>query len=216
MVRRHYGRILSKKNAAFVLAGASVSSVFIAIAALPVSADSPQVAGRANTDPGDTVTRNSGITSVQSPTKNRGFQHTSTTTTDGTTSVQNALCKRTKVCNITQKVIVVSPEGVHQNMGTTQNTAPTAIERPAPHKSQNTGATQNTAPTTTATPTAVEPPAPHKSQNTGATQNTAPTGIEPPVPQTINPAPPVRAATPLLDVDVLLSMPGATVEPHRK
>ncbi|WP_285707237.1 hypothetical protein [Microtetraspora sp. NBRC 16547] len=64
---------------------------------------------------GDTVhtgngSNNSNISSVKSPTHNRGTQHTSTSAIGGETSVQNAFCRNVKVCNLTQKVTIVVPE----------------------------------------------------------------------------------------------------------
>ncbi|MEV7968727.1 hypothetical protein AB0O34_22490 [Sphaerisporangium sp. NPDC088356] len=55
-------------------------------------------------------TRNRNIFSVKSPSINRGYQHTSASTAGGATTVQNALCRHAKVCNITLQVIVIAPK----------------------------------------------------------------------------------------------------------
>ncbi|ETK32085.1 hypothetical protein [Microbispora sp. ATCC PTA-5024] len=104
------------------LIGASASAVFLAaLDPLPAAAgtDRERAArahGRLRADPpgDDTVTsgngrRNRSVLSVKSPTNNRGYQHTSTEAADGVTSVQNALCRRSRVCNITQNVTVIAP-----------------------------------------------------------------------------------------------------------
>lgn len=48
-------------------------------------------------------THNRNIFSVQSPTHNHGYQHTSTSTAGGRTNVQNGLCHHVVICNITQQ-----------------------------------------------------------------------------------------------------------------
>src|SRR3954447_21678565 len=47
---------------------------------------------------------NRNILAVRSPTYNHGYQHTSTSTAGGKTSIQNALCKNVTICKIIQKV----------------------------------------------------------------------------------------------------------------
>ncbi|WP_211592431.1 MULTISPECIES: hypothetical protein [unclassified Microbispora] len=47
--------------------------------------------------------------SVEGSTRNRGYQHTSANTAGGSSNVQNALCRRSRVCNITQHVTVTGP-----------------------------------------------------------------------------------------------------------
>ncbi|MFC4015283.1 hypothetical protein ACFOY2_49285 [Nonomuraea purpurea] len=61
--------------------------------------------------------------SIESPTNNQGYQHTSTSTPGGATSVQNALCKRAPVCRITQKVIVVAPGKANEGAELATNAA---------------------------------------------------------------------------------------------
>ncbi|MCO6006736.1 hypothetical protein NE236_17260 [Actinoallomurus purpureus] len=48
--------------------------------------------------------------SVRSPVRNRGYQHTTNRNAGGVNDAQNALCRNVRVCNVTQKVTVVSPE----------------------------------------------------------------------------------------------------------
>jgi hypothetical protein len=107
MICQRYGRALGRKTlAAYVVAGVCASAVFIgALAPFPASADAKDPRPvRKTADPGPDVL------SATSSNGLYGRQNTSTTTTAGATSVQNALCRNARVCNITQKVIVVSPE----------------------------------------------------------------------------------------------------------
>jgi hypothetical protein len=48
-------------------------------------------------------TRNHNIFSMKSPTSNRGYQHTSTSTAGGRTNVYNAICRYVRVCTMTWK-----------------------------------------------------------------------------------------------------------------
>ncbi|GII28680.1 hypothetical protein [Planotetraspora mira] len=104
MICQRYGRAPGRKTlAAYVVAGVSASAVFIgALAPFPANADGK--------DPRPTKTEGPDVLSAKSETSLYGRQNTSTTTTAGATSVQNALCRNSRVCNITQKVVVVSPE----------------------------------------------------------------------------------------------------------
>lgn len=80
-------------------------------------------------------------------TDNHGYQHTSTTSEDGATSVQNALCRRTRVCNITQKVTVVMADKPAQQTAST----PQKADAPAPVASATPAASPT--PTACAVPT---------------------------------------------------------------
>jgi hypothetical protein len=53
---------------------------------------------------------NRNILTVRSPTHNRGYQHTSNSNAGGLNNVQNALCRHSTVCTVTQKIIIVTPE----------------------------------------------------------------------------------------------------------
>jgi hypothetical protein len=130
-----------KSVATRFLVGASALAAFVAsIAPIPASAGTAEprptrATGRTATDPGsgsasseDALT--SGVDPTSTSTKNHGYQHTSSTSTEGTTNVQNALCRRTRVCNITQKVIVMTPEKAIQTSPSptpTPSAAPTVI-----------------------------------------------------------------------------------------
>lgn len=121
MICQQAGRTLSGKKslAVLFLVGASVSTAFIAgIAPLPAYAkaerspadrSSGRDGGGGDENNTGNGSRNKNISAVRSPTKNRGFQHTSTSDIGGATSVQNALCRDAKVCTITQNVTVVLP-----------------------------------------------------------------------------------------------------------
>jgi hypothetical protein len=113
MICQHVGRALRTRTLYFLV---GISAAFIGgIAPLPASADTdpPQTEHA----PGDGIrthdgngTHNRNIFSVKSPTNNHGYQHTSTSTAGGMTSIQNALCRHAKVCNITLQVILVTPK----------------------------------------------------------------------------------------------------------
>jgi hypothetical protein len=107
MIYQHDGRALRRRNLAVrFLVGASASTAFIwGSVPLPASAD-PEPAQTDATDHGHygNGTHNGNIFSTRSPTHNQGYQHTSTSTAGGATSIQNAMCRNVKVCNIIQKV----------------------------------------------------------------------------------------------------------------
>ncbi|GAA4569432.1 hypothetical protein [Planotetraspora kaengkrachanensis] len=106
MICQRYGRAFGRKTAAaYVVAGVSASAVFIgATAPFPAiaAAKDPRPAQKTQ-DPGPEVM------SAKSANELNGRQNTSTTTTSGATSVQNALCRNARICNITQKVVVIAP-----------------------------------------------------------------------------------------------------------
>ncbi|MET7335159.1 hypothetical protein [Nonomuraea sp. NPDC005650] len=83
-------------------------------------------------DPSENDSVVSKTISVESPTNNQGYQHTSTSTPGGATSVQNALCRRAPVCKITQKVIVVAP-------GKVKEVAETATDAAMPDNEEDPG-----------------------------------------------------------------------------
>jgi hypothetical protein len=53
---------------------------------------------------------NATATSVRSPIRNRGYQHTTNRNAGGVTDAQNALCHNVRVCNVRQQVTMVGPE----------------------------------------------------------------------------------------------------------
>jgi hypothetical protein len=78
----------------------------IRFASYPVHADDDRTQADTGGDHGNghgNGTRNRNIFSVRSPTNNHGYQHTSTSTAGGRTSVQNGLCTHVVICNITQQ-----------------------------------------------------------------------------------------------------------------
>ncbi|MBP2706670.1 hypothetical protein JOL79_22940 [Microbispora sp. RL4-1S] len=109
--------------AVLCLIGVSASAMLLAGAApAPAGASTERsrperAAARLRTDPPvgeeNSTTgngrRNHNVLSLRSPTRNRGYQHTSTNTAEGATSIQNALCRGSRVCNITQNVVIVAP-----------------------------------------------------------------------------------------------------------
>ena len=101
-----------------LLLGASASTAFIwGSVPLPAGADP----GPTQNDTTDHVhygngTHNNNILSTNSPTHTQGYQNTDTSTAGGATSVQNAMCRNVKVCNIIQKVTLPrKPETATQN-----------------------------------------------------------------------------------------------------
>jgi len=127
MICQRYGRAPGRKTlAAYVVAGVSVSAVFIgALAPFPANADGK--------DPRPTKTEGPDVLSAKSETSLYGRQNTSTTTTAGATSVQNALCRNARICNITQKVVVISPEkAVEVTPTPTPAVTPEVVVEPAP------------------------------------------------------------------------------------
>ncbi|MEU6722043.1 hypothetical protein ABZ897_62325 [Nonomuraea sp. NPDC046802] len=140
-------QLKSKILAACFLTFASGSTVFAGCVA-PLSADAatsdtqPKRKAKSlnfnsDADDGSSNPNNRSVTSktiaVDSPTNNYGFQHTSTSTPGGTTSVQNALCKRTPVCKITQKVVVVAPGTADEAVRSAANTVtPPEADDPEP------------------------------------------------------------------------------------
>ncbi|MBX6385057.1 MAG: hypothetical protein IRZ07_19155 [Microbispora sp.] len=114
--RRGGGTHLTGRIAGLLLAGTSASAAFITgVAPLGAAADNGHGQGdrapRAAATPQgkDPRVRSGNKLSVTEHTNNRGYQHTSTNTAGGSSNVQNALCRRSRVCNITQHVTVVGP-----------------------------------------------------------------------------------------------------------
>jgi hypothetical protein len=125
MICHHNGRVLGSRSlAVYFLACAFTSiAVILGISSSPASADTEHRKAKRTSHGSDTDrdgddyhshdgngSRNRNIISVKSPVKNHGYQHTSSSTAGGATSIQNALCKHAKVCNITLKVIVINPD----------------------------------------------------------------------------------------------------------
>lgn len=100
-----------RRAAAGALVGGVLGLVWLpsVAAAARIPAD-PQ--GRLVTDHnnGGNGHHNTTAMSVRSPIHNRGYQHTTNRNAGGVSDVQNALCHRARVCNLTQKVTIVNPE----------------------------------------------------------------------------------------------------------
>ncbi|MFI7038999.1 hypothetical protein ACIBI0_20100 [Microbispora rosea] len=149
--RRGGGAFLTGRIAGLLLAGTSASTVFVT-GVVPVGAAADNGHGRtdravrnvATTQGKDPQDRPRDKLSVSGDTHNRGYQHTSTNTAGGSSNVQNALCRRARVCNITQHVTVAGP---------TVSPAPSAPARTP-------GARPTPVPTVTVTVTATPKPSP--------------------------------------------------------
>lgn len=115
MTCRRGGGAFTGRLAGFLLVGASAATAFITgVGALGAAADNgrgrddraERSAAPTGKDPRD---RPGTRLRVDEVTHNRGYQHTSTKTAGGSSNVQNALCRRSRVCNITQHVTVTAP-----------------------------------------------------------------------------------------------------------
>ncbi|MEU6429827.1 hypothetical protein ABZ860_28375 [Microbispora sp. NPDC046973] len=85
--------------------------VLVAAAAAHVLLTTPADA-RAGREDGDgpvsagNGTRNRNIVYLDSPTRNRGHQHTAASTAGGATSVADGFCRRARHCDIRQNIVV--------------------------------------------------------------------------------------------------------------
>ncbi|GAB3129636.1 hypothetical protein [Microbispora hainanensis] len=156
--RRGSRAFLTGRIAGLLLAGTSASTAFIA-GVVPLGAAADNGHGR-----GDRAVRN--VTSAQGKdpqdrpgdrlsvsgdTRNRGYQHTSANTAGGSSNVQNALCRRARVCNITQHVTVTGP---------TASPAPSARPTPVPTVTVTVTVTPTPSTAPSAAPRVVAAPAP--------------------------------------------------------
>ncbi|MEZ0075255.1 hypothetical protein [Planotetraspora sp. GP83] len=165
MICQHDGRTVSGKNLAVcLLVGASASAAFFGAVtpSAASAAERPQkhrkessLVHTADRDPapGGKGARDRATYVGGGATDNHGYQHTSTTSEDGATTVQNALCRHTRVCNITQKVTVVTADKPAQQTAST----PQKVDAPAPVASA-TPAVAAPTPTASATPAAAPTP----------------------------------------------------------
>lgn len=89
-----------------ILVGAAALTIFAGeITSNPASADtSPSPASHTDRADNGNGHHNHNILSLRSPTYNRGYQHTSTTTAGGATNIQNAMCRNVKACTINLNV----------------------------------------------------------------------------------------------------------------
>jgi hypothetical protein len=134
MCRRNDDRALGRTRRAAGFLGGVLASILFVLGSVPRSASADTEPKPTNSiDHGNGI-RNRNIFSLKSPTHNRGYQHTSTSTAGGRTSVQNALCRQVTVCNVKQLVI---PR---------QNTRPAGEVRTPPQESAATPAPAPAAP----------------------------------------------------------------------
>jgi hypothetical protein len=92
------------------LVAASASTALAGRPAPPPASGTPAAVVRDGNHHDGNGHHNRNIISVRSPTRNRGYQHTSNSNAGGTNPVQNALCRHVTVCTITQKVNIIQPE----------------------------------------------------------------------------------------------------------
>ncbi|KAA9377126.1 hypothetical protein F5972_22145 [Microbispora cellulosiformans] len=114
MIHRRGGAFLTGRVAGLLVAGASASTAFITgVAPMGAAADNGHDRAERNVvqspggeRPGDPPGDRS---ATGGSTRNHGYQHTSANTSGGSSNVQNALCRRARVCNITQHVTIAGP-----------------------------------------------------------------------------------------------------------
>ncbi|WP_214410739.1 hypothetical protein [Sphaerisporangium fuscum] len=137
-----------------LLAGAAASAVCCGVfVPLPANAtaerprnertvrdDDPGKEGRKTQARDGNGTGNRSATAVDSPTNQSGIQHTSNSNMGGSTSIQNALCKRVKNCHITLKVVIVQPGKVKKTQHVkTVDSPPRKHEPPAAPEEETSG-----------------------------------------------------------------------------
>ncbi|MEU8199015.1 hypothetical protein AB0C10_35045 [Microbispora amethystogenes] len=114
MTHRRGGAFLTGRVAGLLVAGVSASTAFITgVAPMGAAADNGHDRAERNVvqspggeRPGDPPGDRS---ATGGSTRNHGYQHTSANTSGGSSNVQNALCRRARVCNITQHVTIAGP-----------------------------------------------------------------------------------------------------------
>jgi hypothetical protein len=119
MTRQHVSRASTTTPAqrvAWASAATAFAWVIISLPADAGAAASPRTAPlkvtRTRFDHHGNGRHNRNAISVRSPTHNRGYQHTNSSNAGGLNNVQNALCRHSTVCNVTQKVTIIRPEPV--------------------------------------------------------------------------------------------------------
>lgn len=114
MTRQHASRAAATTTARRV-AGASAVAICWAITSPATGAGAapdPREARHLRGDHHGNGHHNRNTISTRSPTHNHGYQHTNSSNAGGLNSVQNALCRRSTVCNVTQKITIIRPEPV--------------------------------------------------------------------------------------------------------
>lgn len=116
MIRRGTLEVPSGKSITLYLGAYTATAVVLGMIWLPAYANAAQPAGNVATTLVTDHTNsgnghhNRNTVSVRSPVHNRGYQHSSNSNAGGVNDVQNALCSHATVCNVTQKVTVITPE----------------------------------------------------------------------------------------------------------
>lgn len=207
--RRGSGAFLTGRIAGLLLAGTSASTAFVA-GVVPLGAAADNGHGRgdravrnvANTQGKDPQDRPGDRLSVSGDTHNRGYQHTSANTAGGSSNVQNALCRRARVCNITQHVTVTGPTASPSPSAPAPSAKPGAKPTPVPTVTVTVTVTPTPSPVAPppATPSAVPPTVP------SAVPSATPRVVAAPAPA---PAPaPCPAARPLISIDARAGVSG--------
>ncbi|WP_405086765.1 hypothetical protein [Microbispora sp. NBC_01389] len=150
MIHRRGGAFFTGRVAGLLVAGASASTAFITgVAPMGAAADNGHDRAERNVvrapggeRPGDPPGDRS---ATGGSTRNHGYQHTSANTSGGSSNVQNALCRRARVCNITQHVTIAGPR-----VTVSPSPSATPAARPAPVPTVTV--------TVTVTPTPTPPP----------------------------------------------------------
>ncbi|MEN3533699.1 hypothetical protein AAH991_01175 [Microbispora sp. ZYX-F-249] len=96
---------LVPSSAAVLAAVLSTAAAAQVLLAAPASARSGRAAGDGPASVGN-GTRNRNIVQLDSPTRNRGHQHTAASTAGGATSVADGFCRRVGNCDIRQNIAV--------------------------------------------------------------------------------------------------------------
>lgn len=102
-----------ERTARHLAAACGTSLLAAGLAAPPAAAApaerAPARAARADDTRGGNGRHNNNTFSIKSPTRNSGYQHTNSGNAGGANSVQNALCRGSSVCRVTQNVTIVRP-----------------------------------------------------------------------------------------------------------
>lgn len=177
---RRGGAFGGSRIARFLLVGTSASTAFITgVAPLAAVADNGRGRDHAKNADGHRGKGPRNSLSVQGDTHNHGHQNSTTNTAGGDASVQNALCRRVRTCNITQHITIVDPRAT---------AAPVTAARPA--------STPSPRPVPTVTVTVTATPIPSRGPSRSPSQSPS----QGPAPATALAAPAPCPARPVLGV----------------
>ncbi|WP_169983727.1 MULTISPECIES: hypothetical protein [unclassified Microbispora] len=96
---------LAPLSAAVIATVLSTAAAAQVVLSAPASARPAREAGDGPAAIGN-GTRNRNIVQLDSPTRNRGHQHTAASTAGGATSVADGFCRRVRNCDIRQNIAV--------------------------------------------------------------------------------------------------------------